>query len=184
MLSGALAILKSEAQRNEMSAVYEKNKSLFLSIAFNRVKKEEDAEDAVQEAFLEIADKPDTFFSLTEKKQVQYMSAVVNKISIDMFNKSRKIPTEELSEEIVYQNDDNVIENSFFDNVSREEILAFTETLPETQRTVLILSYSTGLTAKEISRTLNIPMNAVYKRLHLARKSVKEFIDERNKNNV
>ena len=26
MISGALAILKSEAQRNEMSAIYEKNK--------------------------------------------------------------------------------------------------------------------------------------------------------------
>ena len=34
MISGALAILKSEAQRNKMSAVYEKNKSLFLSIAY------------------------------------------------------------------------------------------------------------------------------------------------------
>lgn len=184
MISGALALLKSDAQRNEMSAVYEKNKSLFLSIAFNRVKKEEDAEDAVQEAFLEIADKPDTFFSLTDKKQVQYMSAVVNRIAIDMFNKSKKLQTEELSEEFVYQNDDNVIENSFFDNVSREEILAFTENLPEAQRIVLILSYSSGLSADEISKTLNITVSSVYNRLYLARKSIKNFIDERSKNNV
>lgn len=184
MLSGALALLKNEAERNEMSAIYENNKSLFLNIAFNRVQNEEDAEDAVQEAFLEIADKPDTFFSLNEKNQVRYMSSVVNKIAIDIFNKSRKLQTEELSEEIVYQSDDNLIENAFFDKISREEILTYTETLPETQRAVLILSYSIGLSADEISRTLNIPINTVYKRLHNARKSVKKFIDERSKNNV
>lgn len=183
MISGALAILKSEAQRNEMSAIYEKNKSLFLSIAYEKLQNE-DAEDAVQEAFLEIADKPDIFFSLTEKKQVQYMSAVVKKIAINMFNKSIKLQTEELSEEIVYQNDENIIENSFFEKVSREEILAFTETLPEAQRTVLILSYSSGLSADEISRTLNISISSVYNRLHLARKSIKKYIDERSKNNV
>ena len=184
MISGALAILKSEAQRNEMSGIYEKNKSLFLSIAYEKLQNEEETEDAVQEAFLEIADKPDIFFSLTENKQIQYMSAVVNNIAIDMFNKSIKLQTEELSEDIVYQNDENVIENSFFDKVSREEILAFTETLPEAQRTVLILSYSSGLSADEISRTLNITISSVYNRLHLARKSIKKFIDERSKNNV
>ena len=184
LISGALAILKSEAQRNEMSAVYEKNKGLFLNIAFNKTQNEQEAEDAVQEAFLEIADKPETFFSLSEKKRIQYMSAVVNNIAINMFNKGIKLQTEELSEDIVYQNDENVIENSFFDKVSREEILAFTETLPEAQRNVLILSYSSGLSADEISRTLNITVSSVYNRLYLARKSIKNFIDERSKNNV
>ena len=184
MISGALAILKSEAQRNEMSAIYEKNKSLFLGIAYEKLQNEEEAEDAVQEAFLEIADKPDTFFSLTGNKQIQYMSTVVNNVAIDMYNKIRKIPTEELSEEIVYINDENVIENSFFDKISREEILAFTEALPEAQRTVLILSYSFGLSADEIGRTLNISVSVVYKRLYLARKSIKKYIDERSENNV
>lgn len=70
MISGALAILKSEAQRNEMSAIYEKNKSLFLSIAYKKLQNNENAEDAVQEAFLEISDKPDTFFALNEKDAV------------------------------------------------------------------------------------------------------------------
>ena len=184
MISGALSILKSEAQRNEMSAIYEKNRSLFLSIAYEKLQNEEEAEDAVQEAFLEIADKPDTFSSLTGNKQIQYMSAVVNNIAINMFNKGIKLQTEELSEDIVYQNDENVIENSFFDKVSREEILAFTETLPEAQRNVLILSYSSGLSADEISRTLNITVSSVYNRLHLARKSIKKYIEERSKNNV
>lgn len=184
MISVALAILKSDAERNEMSSVYEKNKSLFLSIAYKRLQNKESAEDAVQEAFLEIADKPNIFFSLAKKKRVWYMSSVVNKVAIDMFNKSINLQTEELSEDIAYRNDENLIENSFFDKVSREEILAFIETLPEAQRTVLILTYSSGLSANEISRTLNISINSAYNRLYLARKAIKTFIKERGKNNV
>ena len=184
MISGALTILKSDAQRNEMSAIYENNKNLFLNIAYKRLHNEESAEDAVQEAFLEIADKPYIFFSLAEEKQIQYMSAVVNNVAINMFNKSAKLQTEELSEEIVYVNDENVIENSFFDKVSRDEILTLTQSLPEAQRIVLVLSYSIGLSPDEIGKALNIPVSTVYKRLYSARKSVKKYIDERSKNNV
>lgn len=184
MISGALAILKSEAQRNEMSSVYEKNKSLFLSIAYKRLQKEESAEDAVQEAFLRIADKPEIFFSLNNDKKIMYMTAVVKNVSIQMFNKSRRLQTEELSEDVAFRNDENLIENSFLDKLSRDEILAFIETLSEARRTVLTLSYAVGLSPGEIGTTLNIPVSVVYKRLFAARKSVKKYIDERSKNNV
>lgn len=184
MISGALAILNSEAERNEMSSVYEKNKALFLNIAFKNLQNKEMAEDAVQEAFLEIADKPEIFFSLSADKKIMYMSAVVKNVSIQMFNKSRRLQTEELSEDVAFRNDENLIENMFFDKLSRDEILAFIKTLSEVRRTVLTLSYAVGLSPGEISTTLNIPVSVVYKRLYAARKSVKKFIDERRKNNV
>lgn len=184
MISGALAILKSDAQRNELSSIYETNKALFLNIAFKDLNNEERAEDAVQEAFLRIADKPDIFFSISDDKKIMYMAAVVKNVSIKMFNKSIKLQTVEISEDVAFRNDDNPIENSFFDKISREEIQAFINTLPEAQRTVLILSCSCGLSADEISRTLNISVTSVYNRLYLARKAIKTFIDERSKNNV
>ena len=184
MISGALAILKSDAQRNEMSVFYEKNKNRFLSIALKILQNKEQAEDAVQDAFLIIADKPDTFFSLNNTRRIRYLSEVVKNESIHMLNKSRKIPTEELSEDIVYKNDENIVENSLFDKISREEILTFIDTLPELQRNVLVLTYSAGLSVDEIGKTLNISVSAVYNRLYIARKSVKKFIEDRSKNNV
>lgn len=184
MISGALAILKSDAERNEMSSFYEKNQNRLYGIAMKILKNQEQTEDAVQEAFLNIANNPDTFFSLNDTKKIRYMCEVVKNESLKMLNKSRKIMTEELTEDIVYNNDDNPIENSFFEKISREEILAFIDTLPETQRNVLVLSYSSELSADEIGIALNIPVSAVYKRLYLARKSVKRFIEERRKINV
>lgn len=69
MISGALATLKNEAQRNEMSVIYEQNKTLFLGIAYEKLQNEEDAEDAVQEAFLIIADNRTLFSHLTIQKE-------------------------------------------------------------------------------------------------------------------
>ncbi len=66
MISAALAILESEEQRNELSEFYEENKSRLYSIALERLHNRQDAEDAIQETFLGIAEKPDKFFSLTK----------------------------------------------------------------------------------------------------------------------
>lgn len=98
-----------------------------------------------------------------------------------MLNKSTKLQTEELSDDIVYHNDENLLENSLFDKISRDEILAFINTLSEKQRNVLVLKYSLGLSVDEIGKNLNISVSAVSKRLNLARKSIKKFIDERSK---
>ena len=184
MISGALAVLKSEAQRNEMSVFYEKYKSRLLRIAIKILRNEEEAADAVQDAFLKIANSPDVFFSLNDKKRIRYASVVVKNASIDIYNNIKKIQADELSEDIIYQNDENLVENVTLDKISLEEIIDFIDTLPEAQRNVLVLTFSSGLSVDEIGATLNITVSAVYKRLYLARKSVKKFIDERSKNNV
>ena len=180
MISAAVAILETDAQRNELSEFYERNTDRFLNVALKTLHNKEQAEDAVQEAFLRIANSPDVFFSLGNKDRIRYMCAVVRNIAVDMYKKSRTLGTEELSEDIAYRNDDAPIENSLLADIAREEILAFIDTLPEAQRAVLVLSYASGLSADEIAAALNIPVSAVYKRLYAARKSVRRFIEERS----
>ena len=182
MISEALAVLETEEQRNELAEFYEKNKSRFYTIAFGHLHKQEEAEDAVQEAFLEIANKPDTFFSLSDKKRIQYLYAVVKNVSIDMLNKNGKLQSEELSKDIVYRDDENIIENTLLDNISRDEILSFIERLPELQRNALMLVCLSELSTYEASQILKVSENVIYQRLHLARKAIKQFIEERNKN--
>ena len=57
-------------------------------------------------------------------------------------------------------------------------MLAFIDTLPEAQKTVLALSYASGLSADEIAITLNISVSAVYNRLYSARKAVKNILQK------
>lgn len=182
MISSALAVIENECRRNELAEFYEKNKNRFYAIAFDRLHNQEAAEDAVQEAFLEIANKPDTFFSLSDTKQIHYLYGVVKNVSIDMLNKNRTPQSEELSKDIVYRDDENLIENTLFDNISRDEILSFIERLPELQRNALMLVCLSELSISEAAQVLKVSENVIYQRLHLARKAIKKFIEERDKN--
>ena len=184
MVAAALSVLENAEQREELSEFYKKHKARFLNIAFNKLHNREEAEDAVQEAFLKIADRPEIFFGLDEIRRTRFFYGVIENVAVKMYNKNQKNHTEELAEDVVYQNEDDPIENSMMDKISRDEILAFIDSLPEAQRTVLALSYSSGLSADEIGIVLNISVSTVYQRLYSARKAVKHFIAERSENDV
>ena len=59
MISTALALLKTDEQRNVLSEFYQKYKNRFYAIAYSKLHGKAAAEDAVQEAFLRIVDKPE-----------------------------------------------------------------------------------------------------------------------------
>ena len=179
MISGALAILKSEAQRNEMSAFYEKYKNRLLSIALNILHCEEEAEDAVQDAFLKIAKSPDTFFSLDDTKRIWYLSTVVKNASIDRYNKRKKIRLEPLREDLVYRDDTKLLENTLFNDISHKELIECIRGLPELQQNVLVMTRLLKLSISETAQQLNVSEKAVNQRLYLARKAIKNFIAER-----
>lgn len=183
MISGAMAILKSEAQRNEMSFFYEKNKKRLLSIALNILHYEEEAEDAVQDAFLKIADKPDTFFSLNDTKRILYFCAVVKNASIDRYNKRKKVQTEPLTDDLVYQNDTELLENTLLNNISHKELIEFIRSLPKQQQNVLVMTRLSKLSISETARQLNVSEKVVNQHLYLARKAIKKFIEERRNSN-
>lgn len=183
MISGALAILKSEAQRNELSVFYEKYRNRFLSIALKILHNQEEAEDAVQEAFLKIADKPDVFFSLSDEEQIPYVYTIVKNLSYDMFNKGKRIQTAEFPENIDFRNDPELLENLVLDNISHKELVEFIKGLPPLQQNVLLLTRLSKLSISETARALNVSEKVVNQRLYLARRSIKKFFEERKNYN-
>ncbi len=179
MFDAAFAVIEDEAQRNELAEFYAKYKDRFYSIAYSKLHNREYAEDAVQETFSEIADKPERFFGVPEEKRLAYIDVIVRNISVEMFNSQNKLPAGELNEEI--EDDAVSLENSLFAKISRDEILAFIDSLPTLQRNALMLHCLFGLSIDETARRLNISLTVANKRLTLARKAVKTFIDERSK---
>lgn len=183
MISVALAIIENENQRNELAVIYEKHKDRFLNIALDLLHNKEEAEDAVQETFLRIADKPENFFSVEEINRLSYLCAVLKNVACYMFNKEIKNQKENLTNDIFFENDENIIENSVFDIISREEILSFIDNLPKLQRNVLMLTCLSGLSISETAEILQVSKTVVNQRLYLARRSIKQFIAERSKDN-
>lgn len=183
MVSAALAVLELEGQRSELSEIYEKYRKRFLGIALKILRNRESAEDAVQEAFLRIADNPDPFFSLKGTKRVGYMCTVIKNVSFAMYNKRKKLKLVELTEDIVPNDDHDPLESLVLNDFSHGELIEFIDSLPPLWQSVLVLTRISGLSIAETARTLKISEAAVNQRLYLARKAIRQFVEKRRRGN-
>ena len=123
MITAALAVLKTDEQRNVISDFYQMYKNRFYAIAYEHLHNPQDSEEAIQEAFLRITVNPDKFFSLSGDERIYLVSAIIRNTSIDMYNKKTKHQQEELPEDLIYQSDPEFLENSLLEKFSHEELL-------------------------------------------------------------
>lgn len=179
MIGAALSLISDAGERRTLEKFYKKNRRKLYSIAFSKLHNIHDAEDAIQEAFLRITEKPDKFFSISEEERIYYVAAIVNNISVDLFNKRNKHNAEEVNEDLIYKSDEHLIENSLLEKIEHCELLDFINNLPELQRNVLILTCLSEHTIKETADILKVSENVVSQRLFLARKSIKAFVERR-----
>lgn len=168
--------ISDEKQRNELEEFYKKYQNCFLNTAYLNLHNENDAQDAVQEAFQEIVRDPDNFFKVSPENRVRYMTAVIRNISSDMFNKMKKIQLEELDEDEAYDDNPFIFEDNMIGKATDEDIKRFIKMLPALQHDVLTLRCLLGYSTAETAEKLNISRSAVKKRLHLAKEAVREYV--------
>ena len=177
MISTALALLKTDEQRNVLSEFYQKYKNRFYAIAYSKLHGKAAAEDAVQEAFLRIVDKPENFFKIVHNKSVAYADVIVRNVAIDMFNKNNAHKIEELTEDVSDEAYTLGLEDTVIGSVSKNELLAFILKLPVLQRDILNLKVVCELSNSEIAQKLNVSETVVRQRLFQARKSILDFLE-------
>lgn len=183
MVDVLFSIIADEEQRNELKIFYVENYKRFMYIALQKVKNTLDAEDVIQEVFSDIADKPEIFFDVPKEKRVTFVDILVRNTAIGTFKKEhhRTSKLQELHENIV---DESMrIEDSAVTKSTLDELLKYILTLPEQQRTVYKLRVIIGLSIPEIAEQLKITDETVNWHLKMARKNIRNFIDERNKCN-
>ncbi len=103
-ISGALAVIEDAGQRNELNNIYRANEKRFYNIALSKLGSRNDAEDAVQEAFLRIADKPENLFAVAESKRVAYIDVIIRNVAFEMYKKQKNSTVSELTEDIIDEN--------------------------------------------------------------------------------
>ena len=173
MIAAALAVLETNEQRNELSEFYEENKNRFFSIAFSKLHNREDAEDAIQEAFLRIVKYPEKFFAISPHKRQPYAVIIIRNVIFDMLSRKSKHDFDELPEELP---DDRLsVENIAVGRISAEELTAFLEKLPEAKLQTIILKTIYNLNCREIAGVLGISEAAVRKRISDVYKLINDY---------
>lgn len=181
MIQAALTVLENDRQRNELAAFYEQYKNRFFSIAYSKLHNSEEAEDAVQEAFIRVANNPNKFLEMSDQERVRFVDGIVRHVSVDNFNRNLKINAvsiDDIGDNIM--SDTISPEEKYITDASADELVRFVLALPESQRQALFMYIHEKLTYSEISKILGISEDLARKRVSNARKAIKDFA-ERNK---
>ena len=138
MLSASLAILETEDQRNELARFYSQSKRRLYNIAYSKLRDRAAAEDAVQETFLRIADKPKNFFGVSHDKRQSYADVIVKNVAYDMLREKINKPVENLDD---YEDAAAEIsaEDIVINNENAYALVEFIRAMPEGTKDALLL---------------------------------------------
>lgn len=184
---------------DEFEEIVNRYKDKAMTLAMRILKNSEDAEDALQEAFIK------TFRAIADKqfeersKFSTYFYRIVYNTAIDFYKKHKaktynliniddnrknddgevtdiaafemKIDTDNYYMSGVYETD-----RSTLDNQMQEVVNRYLEEIPEKYSTILTLFYINDLSHDEIAETLKLPLGTVKNRIFRAKDKLKEVL--------
>lgn len=135
----------------EFDKLYKNYKRLMFGIAYDILKNEQDAEDAVQEAFIRLADNIEKIADEDSPQARNFSVVVTRNICFNMLRK-RHIETD-IDDEVVCS--DNSAEDEVLSVQGVETLERALESLPEKYRDILYLTVYEELSLREAAKLLN-----------------------------
>ncbi|HBQ28093.1 MAG TPA: RNA polymerase subunit sigma [Desulfotomaculum sp.] len=142
-------------------------------LAYVILQNEQDAQDAVQDAFLRCYLKLASFHR-NSTLQTWLYRVVVN-CCTDILRKKQRDQSvcANLARENTFLENTNTVEENLDLKLDLKNILA---TFTPEYRATLVLYYGFGLKVREVAKTLGVPAGTVKSRLHTARKSIQKCL--------
>lgn len=169
MLAVCMALIDSHEDKTLFQKLYEQYVKLMLYTANRILNNQQDAEDAVSEAFLRIAQN----FSKVEKnictKTANQFVIIVRNISIDIYRKKQR------KKEVSFSNDINI---AYCDDFEAADNKVLFSELNQNDKDILYLHYIYGKSIKDIAKLFAISENAVYKRIQRAKSRYEKSLNQ------
>ena len=161
-----------------LGALYDRYGKLAYSLAYRILGDVQAAEDAVQEAFINIWRRAGSFSSNRGTARTWIM-AVVHHRSIDIGRRRRGLTPRELPLETVQLPEDPRDTWSEVSNtLDRELLVRCLEQIPEPQREAIQLAYFEGYTQREIAELKGIPLGTVKGRIRIGMAKLRGQLQE------
>lgn len=168
----AYMTLIDETNDNELfKQLYYKYRNLMFVIANDILKDEYDAEDAVSDAFLEIA-KNFHKISVNCKNYKAYFALSAKNKAISIYNRKNKIKTSPLEDL------EDIAVDSFLENYNDSDIKEKIALLETKYKYTFYLYYIEERSVKEIARIMKISSSCVYKYISNGKKQLIELLSE------
>jgi RNA polymerase sigma-70 factor (ECF subfamily) len=164
-----LASLETPQDRAKFQEIYETYKGLLFHVALKILENPQDAEDAVHETFVSVAENFEKIHGPKCHKTKSYLVTIVEHKAIDLYRKKKNHPKVALDDAVMgfsaaYEGDDGLARC----------ILK----LPARYRDFLLLKYDQGYENKELEKILGLSPSAVRKLDQRARDKLEQLCRE------
>jgi RNA polymerase sigma factor (sigma-70 family) len=164
-----------QKDRSAFEYLYDHYSGALLGVILRIIKKEELAEEILQDVFLKIWDRISSYDS-SKGKLFTWMLNIARNQAIDKtrskeFSKGKK--TDDI-ENLVRKVDKNEFTELHVEGIGLQDVL---KRLPEDQRFVIDQHYLKGYTQAEMAEEFNLPLGTVKTRMRLAMKGLRNLLN-------
>lgn len=175
MIGICLSMLDSDEDKRSFEELYHTYKQGMYAVAYGVLHNKEDAEDAVQKAFISIANNFEKIKSISSQGLKPCIVIIVRNHAINIYNSNKR----QAERTVEYDDNDAPVDVNFLENYEYEELIAVISELPAIYRDIIFLHYVRGFSPKEIGKMLDIKAETVWKRIERAKKKLKKALEER-----
>lgn len=159
---------------DKFTAIYEKYRRLMFRVALDILKNREDAEDALQDAFIRISDNLDKIGGADSPRTRSFVMVVTRNVCLNVLRRRRFESGADIEE--LNAASDHSVEEEAFSRFGVEELGSALKKLPPDLRDILYLTVREELPLKDAATLLGITYEAAKSRVRRARKKLAELL--------
>ena len=167
-------MLNTDEDKNKFEDLYMKYRNDMYCIAFSILHNCEDAEDAVHDAFVSIANNFKKINKIPCQEIGYYFVTIVRNVSINLYNSNKR--RNKYCEE--FDDFKLPIDVNVFEKFDYQLLVEKISEIPTIYRDIVYLYYYEEWTTKEISKVIKITPETVWKREERAKKLLKETLEK------
>lgn len=154
---------RRQGEESKLERLYFSYRDLMFYIANQILKNTQDAEDAVQQAFVSMAKHMDKIGEPDSQTTRSYVAVITERKAIDILRKKGQV------ELVAYDDDAIGIEIPLPGDSGLADAMA---RLPARYREILLLRYDNGYTTRELAKILELPQGTVQKLIWRAKEAL------------
>lgn len=174
------ALLETEDDRERFERIYKENYHKMHYAALGLLKQPQEAENAVHEAFLALAERFERYRHFNDREMTGFCVSIVKNKAIDLIRRSRRYSEEELSALVLFDESyQRSPELALERDEERKRILRALRNVSEVYRETLILKYYYELDNGEIAKIQGVAKKTVEMRLYRGKEKLREVMHGR-----
>jgi RNA polymerase sigma factor (sigma-70 family) len=173
----ALVALVARGDEDALAELYDRVSRIAYGLALRVLRDERHAEDAVQEAFLQVWRSAATFRAERAKAST-WILTLVHRRAVDLVRREERRQAEPLADEGEAAQAPEQTEEAAWLRFERERVQTALRQLPDVQREALELAYYGGFSQSELADRLGVPLGTIKSRMFSGLARLRELLDD------